>query len=114
MRRRLVNEFARSGGSYVPDDAKVRWILMLEWADDRCAVCGRQYTVTQFRKYGLVEDHDHDTGLFRGYLCRSCNTGEASGGDIFEMYRERTPAIIFNIKRPYSNLSMWRLSVGAL
>lgn len=79
---------------------------MLEWMDDRCAACGRQYTQTG--KRGLVEDHDHDTDLFRGYLCRSCNANEASGGDIFEMYRERSPAIIFNIKRQYSNLYAWR------
>ena len=36
--------------------------------DGRCAICGR--------KNELVEDHDHNTGLFRGWLCRSCNTSE--------------------------------------
>lgn len=34
----------------------------------RCGMCGE---VDQ-----MVEDHDHNTGLIRGLLCRSCNTLE--------------------------------------
>ena len=33
----------------------------------KCAICGR--------KKRLVRDHNHRTGLFRGLLCYSCNSG---------------------------------------
>jgi hypothetical protein len=32
---------------------------------DGCAICKKSDD--------LAIDHDHDTGLFRGILCRSCN-----------------------------------------
>lgn len=30
---------------------------------------------------GLVEDHDHDTGEFRGWICHNCNSGLGMLGD---------------------------------
>lgn len=36
------------------------------WQDGRCAICGATGGV-------LFDDHDHDTGDTRGYLCPSCN-----------------------------------------
>tara|TARA_R110001632_G_scaffold231455_1_gene370079 strand:+ start:550 stop:960 length:411 start_codon:yes stop_codon:yes gene_type:complete len=41
-----------------------------------CACCGLLAT-----KEVLALDHDHETKKFRGYLCRSCNTGIGSLGD---------------------------------
>ena len=35
----------------------------------------------------LVWDHDHVTGLFRGYICDSCNTGIGKLGDTIEGIR---------------------------
>ena len=32
----------------------------------------------------LVLDHDHTTGLFRGWLCRNCNQGIGKLGDNIE------------------------------
>jgi len=32
----------------------------------------------------LILDHDHDTGKFRGWLCRNCNQGIGKLGDNIE------------------------------
>lgn len=57
------------------------------WQAGRCAICGE----TDRR---LVCDHDHATGLVRGWLCISCNTREGAAvgpGTVFSAYRERPP-----------------------
>lgn len=64
------------------------------WHADRCAVCG-------FRDTRLVKDHDHDTGLIRGLLCRSCNGLEPHDGGLFRRYREKPPAEILSIRLVY-------------
>lgn len=38
---------------------------------DPCDVCGKPMAVTPHA------DHDHSTGLFRGWVCKSCNVGLA-------------------------------------
>lgn len=65
-----------------------------EWHADRCAVCG-------FRDARLVDDHDHDTGLIRGLLCRSCNGKEPHDNGLFQRYRQRPPARILGIRLRY-------------
>lgn len=42
------------------------------WQRGLCGVCGQAWT-------RLLLDHDHQTGLIRGYLCESCNVGEGVG-----------------------------------
>lgn len=64
------------------------------WQDGRCAVCG-------YRDVRLVDDHDHDTGLIRGLLCRSCNGREPHDDGLFRKYRERPPAQILGIHLRY-------------
>jgi hypothetical protein len=39
---------------------------------NRCAVCGHGFTKAD----GPVVDHDHETGVIRGVLHRSCNMAE--------------------------------------
>lgn len=76
-----------------PDRALLRWVLMAKWNRGRCGVCG-------LKPARLVDDHDHYTNLFRGFLCRSCNTREGCSSDpVFDLWAERHPAIIFNIKK---------------
>lgn len=100
----MAAEWLEDGSDLTPDRGMVRWYLMRKWMAGRCATCGDRSPGS------LVEDHCHETGLFRGYLCRSCNTREGYSGDypdsLFGMYRERNPATIFNIKQPYS--STWK------
>lgn len=66
--------------------------------DGRCAVCG----VTGVH---LVEDHDHSTGMIRGYLCRGCNVQEGvSNHPLFWKYRAWNPASILGVQLPYTGI----------
>ena len=86
------------GGDWCDDEIHSRAAL-LAWHEGRCAFCGI------LTGDDLVEDHDHDTGLVRGFLCRRCNTREgyttheATGP--FAKYRERTPSMILGLRRYY-------------
>lgn len=64
------------------------------WHSGRCAVCG-------YRDARLVDDHDHETGLIRGLLCRSCNGREPYDDGLFRKYRERPPAQILGLRLRY-------------
>ena len=55
-----------------PLDAMDRALLIAEH-DGCCAACGGSDQ--------LAVDHDHDSGLVRGILCRACNTGLGLLGD---------------------------------
>lgn len=55
---------------------------------DRCAICDRRE-----RSRPFVLDHDHETALSRGMLCRSCNAEEGHSDHAdFERYRADHPA----------------------
>lgn len=64
------------------------------WHAGRCAACG-------FPAGRLVEDHDHETGLVRGMLCRPCNSSEPHDDGLFRKYRERSPAEILGLQLHY-------------
>ncbi|MDT0270597.1 endonuclease domain-containing protein [Streptomyces sp. DSM 44915] len=93
-----------------PEQAEILWSLeraagaldgesvLINWQAGRCAVCGHVRD--------LVCDHDHATGLVRGWLCRSCNTTEGTNQNpdtIFARYRERHPAAILGVTIRYLN-----------
>lgn len=63
------------------------------WHQGKCAICGD--------RAALVRDHDHWSGLVRGMLCRTCNGNEGGHAGIFSLYRQRHPAMIFNLRIPY-------------
>lgn len=71
-------------------------MILLHWQDGRCGICGH--------RRALVEDHDHITGLVRGYLCHACNTREGMYQDaesLFGRYRERHPAGMLGLQIRY-------------
>jgi Recombination endonuclease VII len=76
---------------------EARTAAMHAWHEGRCAICGCA---------AAVIDHDHETALVRGRLCRSCNVSEGYGNltrDVFVKYRERNPASIWDVREVYCN-----------
>jgi len=53
---------------------------MLKVQDGGCAICGSAPTPKDTHV-----DHDHETGVVRGILCRSCNLGLGNFGDDTEI-----------------------------
>ncbi|MER6350697.1 endonuclease domain-containing protein [Streptomyces sp. NPDC001634] len=95
---RIADEYGWSADDFTPrfqerDEQALR-IVFAAWHGRRCAVCG-------FHDRRLVDDHDHDTGLIRGLLCKSCNGREPHDDGLFRKYRERPPALILGIHLRY-------------
>ena len=95
---RIADEYGWSADHFMPrfqeQDEQALRIALDAWHDHLCSVCG-------FRDLRLVTDHDHDTGLIRGLLCRSCNGREPHDDGLFRKYRERPPAQILGISLRY-------------
>jgi hypothetical protein len=93
-------EARRRLSSYMKDPEELAIFIFRDWHSGCCAICGD-------RPATLVLDHDHRTGLMRGYLCHPCNLmesrrkGEPHGP--FAKYRERNPATILNVDLIYTN-----------
>jgi recombination endonuclease VII len=66
----------------------------------RCAVCGLRPVDGH-----LVDDHCHETGQIRGWLCRSCNVREGVSHDpLFIRYRRLHPAAILDVYELYTGI----------
>lgn len=63
----------------INSDTYSKWVVK---QGNNCAICGRDRT-TQNRR--LAIDHDHKTGLLRGLLCTTCNTGLGCFRDSVEL-----------------------------
>lgn len=72
------------------------------WQDGRCAICAEPWGMGGH--WGMVLDHDHTTGLIRGWLCRICNAAEGhptvDGRRL--NYRNRPPAAMLGVRRAYN------------
>lgn len=76
----------RSKGHALPDDA---WYPDAEYPQRVCCFCGDPDRVGDH-----VNDHCHITGLYRGTLCRSCNSAEPYGrGEAWELWRTTAPGL---------------------
>ena len=49
-----------------------------------CSLCQRPYR--HFKEENIVIDHDHDTGLIRDLLCRTCNAQEGHINAVLERW----------------------------
>ncbi|MEU3613549.1 endonuclease domain-containing protein [Streptomyces sp. NPDC006872] len=70
--------------------------LLSLWQNGRCAICGHPHD--------SIEDHDHTTGMVRGYLCRGCNIQEGIYRDpdcLFGKYREQHPTKMLGFRVRY-------------
>lgn len=58
---------------------------------DSCEICDK------LRMFdALSEDHDHETGLFRGWLCKKCNGVLGAAGDTHEKVSRYTDYLLRN------------------
>lgn len=60
-----------------------QYTQVLASQDNKCAICGNQETALSYKstRRRLSADHCHQTGAFRGLLCRNCNIGLGSFND---------------------------------
>ncbi|MEU3611564.1 endonuclease domain-containing protein [Streptomyces sp. NPDC006872] len=90
-------------------------MLLLEWHNRRCAICGRLVSNRGVNRIDrLLTDHDHATGLVRGLLCKGCNTTEGRlliRSLRYVGYRQRHPTKILGLTIPYR--STWMRSGAA-
>lgn len=92
-----VRKFAPEIRDMSEDAGWLEGLLIAEFHADRCAMCGKRVADN------AVTDHDHATGLVRGFLCRGCNTREGMcGAPVFVKYRRRYPMLILGIEWAYS------------
>jgi len=79
------------------DPSNGRWD---QFHQGRCAMCG----LVPVDRH-LVDDHCHETGQIRGYLCRACNTREGvSRSLIVVRYRRLHPAAILDVHEMYTGI----------
>ena len=78
---------------------KIREILTAKFGDPVCGICGSIED--------LVVDHDHSTGLVRGWLCNTCNAREPGDGSV-EMteWRSNPPASHLGLIHPSHRISV--------
>jgi hypothetical protein len=86
-------------------DERAAYLFLRHW-NYVCAIGGHACAAYRWKSglHRLVEDHDHDTGLTRGFLCNAHNSLEGWGSchPPVVKYRERPPAAILGIVHRYS------------
>lgn len=56
-----------------------QFLALVKKQNNCCALCGEEFIYGMNRKPQV--DHDHETGLIRGVLCKRCNQGLGNLGD---------------------------------
>ncbi|WP_107070024.1 endonuclease domain-containing protein [Streptomyces sp. M10] len=82
------------------------YVGICSWQKCRCAICGRSTRGRRETVSRLVVDHDHGTGLIRGFLCLGCNAAEGRHNvkrRLYSNYRLRNPASILELEIPYTS-----------
>lgn len=86
-------------------DERTAYLFLRHW-NYVCAIGGHACAAYSWGSglHRLVEDHDHDTGLTRGFLCNAHNSLEGWGSCYPPVvrYRKRPPAVILGIVHHYS------------
>lgn len=82
-------------------------VTVAEWQGNQCAGCGCLDD--------LYADHDHNTGLFRGHLCPSCNVLEGVGESrMWVRWRSGwNPAQILGVQRQHAPRSESHSATGS-
>lgn len=92
---RRMREIYESLASFrrVPPPESIANALLRRIQSGSCFVCQCRSEFALPRESGLVEDHDHETGMVRSLLCSSCNASEGAGvNSIWLTYRQFAPA----------------------
>ena len=84
-----LNRFRRTG---VTED---QYNTQLTKQNNVCAICDKGCTKA------LAADHDHNSGIFRGLLCNSCNRGLGYFKDSSELLQKATQ-YLNNYKKEYN------------
>lgn len=96
---------ARAGAIEDHDERqRVGWGVISTWQRGLCAICGE---ISHDWARGITDwvlDHDHQTGLVRGMLCRGCNISEGCNDyGALRRYRERPPAAMLGVEARYQS-----------
>ena len=85
----------------LPGDAPTSAYRVSLWHLGECHMCGSEGET--------VVDHDHETHMTRGMLCRSCNTREGVGHDgPYAAWREgRNPGQMYGLAEEYWTAFTW-------
>lgn len=99
--QRAWDEMSRRHGVPVARGHTPHYALV-HWQASRCALCGAGH---DYYNGAQVEDHDHRTGLVRGWLCRGCNIHEGFCNIRIcpcARYRLRPPTAILGVTIEYT------------
>tara|TARA_R110001606_G_scaffold296546_1_gene444337 strand:+ start:81 stop:530 length:450 start_codon:yes stop_codon:yes gene_type:complete len=93
----IIQNWKKSGVKY--DDFDELYYVYIRTL--KCSACNKDFKNSFYR----CLDHDHETGLFRAIVCRSCNGGDSyikypDGFDI-KIYKQKNKERIYEVRKKY-------------